>query len=540
MKKINKYLLLTGACATMMLSACDFEEINTNPFEITDQEGIMDGIAVGGLITVLEQNVIPVGTQADDTHIINEYQVGYHLSADCWSGFFGQNNSWDGGNSNPSYFLKDGWIAVTYNWGYTKSLKPWKKLKETCETNNTPEVYALAQILKISSWHKALESFGPIPYSHAADNSMKIFSDSEKEIYEQMFADLTSSIETLTSLAENGVTVMEQYDAVYAGDCNKWVKYANSLMLRLAMRVRFVDNALAQKYASAAVNHSIGVMTAIDDEAKMGMGAGMVFINNIEWLSNQYGESRMGSSMFSYLLGYKDPRLSVYFTPAKADLVDAGLAIEAFDGKSYQAVPNGHAFGQQDMFKSCSRPNFNPTTPTYWLRASEVYFLRAEAALVWGNSFGSAEDLYEQGVAMSFNENGIAASVEDYLDSGNKPMAHEFLGAAPSAPCQTTAKFEGSTEEKLEKIMVQKWIALFPNGQEAWTEWRRTGYPHLNPVMENRGASMGVTKERGVRRMQYPSSFYKTEEGREVYNDALQKLGGVDSPATPLWWDRKN
>lgn len=472
MRKMNHFKLLAVICAMALFASCNFEEINTNQFEMSDGEGAMDGFEVGGLITAMQRTVIPVGTQADDTDVINEYQIAYHLSADNWSGFFGENNSngWNAGSNNTTYYLLDNWIKATYTQSYTNALDPWKKLKIASEKNGTPEVFALAQILKISAWHKTLESFGPMPYSHAADATMNIPFDSEKEVYTAMFEELTAAIEELTEKAENGVNVMGAYDAVYAGDATKWVKYGNSLMLRLAMRVRFADAELAKKYATQAVNHSIGVMTAKDDAAQMSQGAGMTFRNNIEWLAGNYNEARMGSSIFSYLMGYEDPRLSVYFLPMDGN---ASYGVEAFDGKTYQAVPAGHANAQNDIYKSCSKPNIQSGTPTYWLRASEVYFLRAEAALVW-EGFGSADSWYKQGIDMSFQENGVTDPVDDYMNSNLSPRAyvlsHYQYGQTLSAPCETTVKFEGTTEQKLEKIMIQKWIALFPNGQEAWTE----------------------------------------------------------------------
>ena len=276
MRKMNHFKLLAVICAMALFASCNFEEINTNQFEMSDGEGAMDGFEVGGLITAMQRTVIPVGTQADDTDVINEYQIAYHLSADNWSGFFGENNSngWNAGSNNTTYYLLDNWIKATYTQSYTNALDPWKKLKIASEKNGTPEVFALAQILKISAWHKTLESFGPMPYSHAADATMNIPFDSEKEVYTAMFEELTAAIEELTEKAENGVNVMGAYDAVYAGDATKWVKYGNSLMLRLAMRVRFADAELAKKYATQAVNHSIGVMTAKDDAAQMSQGAG--------------------------------------------------------------------------------------------------------------------------------------------------------------------------------------------------------------------------------------------------------------------------
>lgn len=543
MRKINQYKFFVGLCALSLLISCNYEEINTNPFEMTDQEGLRDGVAVGGLVTAMEKTVFPVGTQADGTDVINQYQIAYHLSADSWSGFFGQNNSWNGGNNNTSYFLIDGWLSSTYEHSYTNVIDSWKKLKNFSEKNNTPEVFALAQILKISAWHKTLETFGPMPYSHAADASLNIPFDLEKDIYTTIFKDLTDAVDLLTKKAENGVTVMADYDAVYGGDTRKWVKYANSLMLRLAMRIRFADEEMAKKYATQAVQHSIGVMTAKDEVAQMAVGAGMIFRNNIEWLSEQYNETRMGSSMFSYLMGYQDPRLGAYFKPVDPA---STLGQLAYNGKKYQAVPAGHVYGQNDVYKLFSKPNIESSTPIYWMRASEVYFLRAEAALVWAGVFGNADALYKQGIEMSFQENGITASADAYMNSNKAPMKHEFSGAYScsfAAPSAATAKFEGSSEEKLEKIMIQKWIALFPNGQEAWTEWRRTGYPKLNPVMVNRGTAQGATKEIGVRRMIYPTSFYQTEEGKAIYAAALKLFnngqGGEDKSSTHLWWDCK-
>ena len=176
------------------------------------------------------------------------------------------------------------------------------------------------------------------------------------------------------------------------------------------------------------------------------------------------------------------------------------------------------------------------------MRASEVYFLRAEAALVWGGEFGSADELYKQGIAMSFQENGISASVDNYMNSDEIPVKHDFGGrysCSFAAHHAVTAKFEGDQEEKLEKIIIQKWIALFPNGQEAWTEWRRTGYPDLNPVMVNEGSFQGATVEGGGRRMIYPASFKDTEELKAALQLFNNGQGGEDKSSTRLWWDCK-
>lgn len=539
--KTKAYKYIVGFLALSLFTACDFQKVNTNEFELLPEEGLMDGISIGGPITAMQKCVFPVGTQADGTSVANRYQTAYNLAADCWSGYFGQNNNW-GGPNNLNYFLKDGWVASSYTESYSTVVPLWQDLKGKTETQ-FPEVFALAQILKISAWHKATDMFGPIPYKEAGKGLITVPYDSQEEVYKAMFKELSDAIEVLTKYADNGNSkLLPNADAVYAGDVHKWVVYANSLMLRLAMRVYYADAALSKKYALQAVNHSYGVMKTKDDEAKMERGASLEFKNNLDVLINQYNECRMGSSMLAYLGGYQDPRLPKYFNTST---VSQAVTVGTY-GK-YSGVPTGHDVSSNDAFRDSSRPAITSTTPTYWMRASEVYFLLAEAALHGFAVGGTAESLYEKGIEMSFEENGIASSeVADYMSSGLKPSAYSFHLTNPGvnvdvpAVTEATTAWSGTDEEKLEKIMIQKWIALYPNGQEAWTEYRRTGYPKLHSVVTNY-SNGEVDSEVGIRRMRFPTN--KSTSAEDIANlESARKLlrGGLDKAGTRLWWDNKN
>lgn len=539
--KTKAYKYIVGVLALSLFTACDFQKVNTNEFELLPEEGLMDGISIGGPITAMQKCVFPVGTQADGTSVANRYQTAYNLAADCWSGYFGQNNNW-GGPNNLNYFLKDGWVASSYTESYSTVVPLWQDLKGKTETQ-FPEVFALAQILKISAWHKATDMFGPIPYKEAGKGLITVPYDSQEEVYKAMFKELSDAIEVLTKYADNGNSkLLPNADAVYAGDVHKWVVYANSLMLRLAMRVYYADAALSKKYALQAVNHSYGVMKTKDDEAKMERGASLEFKNNLDVLINQYNECRMGSSMLAYLGGYQDPRLPKYFNTST---VSQAVTVGTY-GK-YSGVPTGHDVSSNDAFKDSSRPAITSTTPTYWMRASEVYFLLAESALHGFAVGGTAESLYEKGIEMSFEENGIASSeVADYMSSGLKPSAYSFHLTNPGvnvdvpAVTEATTAWSGTDEEKLEKIMIQKWIALYPNGQEAWTEYRRTGYPKLHSTITNY-SNGEVDSEVGIRRMRFPTN--KSTSAEDIANlESARKLlrGGLDKAGTRLWWDNKN
>ena len=539
--KTKAYKYIVGFLALSLFTACDFQKVNTNEFELLPEEGLMDGISIGGPITAMQKCVFPVGTQADGTSVANRYQTAYNLAADCWSGYFGQNNNW-GGPNNLNYFLKDGWVASSYTESYSTVVPLWQDLKGKTATQ-FPEVFALAQILKISAWHKATDMFGPIPYKEAGKGLITVPYDSQEEVYKAMFKELSDAIEVLTKYADNGNSkLLPNADAVYAGDVHKWVVYANSLMLRLAMRVYYADAALSKKYALQAINHSYGVMKTKDDEAKMERGASLEFKNNLDVLINQYNECRMGSSMLAYLGGYQDPRLPKYFNTST---VSQAVTVGTY-GK-YSGVPTGHDVSSNDAFRDSSRPAITSTTPTYWMRASEVYFLLAEAALHGFAVGGTAESLYEKGIEMSFEENGIASSeVADYMSSGLKPSAYSFHLTNPGvnvdvpAVTEATTAWSGTDEEKLEKIMIQKWIALYPNGQEAWSEYRRTGYPKLHSVVTNY-SNGEIDSEVGIRRMRFPTN--KSTSAEDIANlESARKLlrGGLDKAGTRLWWDNKN
>lgn len=194
MKNINiKNIIGIGAIAVAMLgTSCDFEKVNTNQFEMTEEQGKYDDFAMGGTFINMQRNVFPVGTQADGTDIVNQYQIAYHLAADVWSGYFGQNNNWNSGNNNTTNYLVDGWISASYRNSYANILPSWKKIKDNYDSDS--DYFALAQILKISAWHKTTDMFGPIPYSHAGEPILVVPYDSQADVYDYFLKDLESAI----------------------------------------------------------------------------------------------------------------------------------------------------------------------------------------------------------------------------------------------------------------------------------------------------------------------------------------------------------
>ena len=174
------------------------------------------------------------------------------------------------------------------------------------------------------------------------------------------------------------------------------------------------------------------------------------------------------------------------------------------------------------------------------MSTSEIYFLRAEGKLRgWNMGTGTAQSLYEEGVAASFEQHGVSG-VATYLASTNLPKNYVDPVAAGNngtAVNLVPVKYDASATKKvqLQQIITQKWIANFPEGQEAWSEYRRTGFPKLFPVLVNASAGT-IDSALGIRRVNFVDS--EKAGNPQGVASALPLLGGPDNGGTRLWWDK--
>ena len=153
----------------------------------------------------------------------------------------------------------------------------------------------------------------------------------------------------------------------------------------------------------------------------------------------------------------------------------------------------------------------------------------------------TAKDLYEEGIKLSFDYCGVSG-VFDYLNGETLPASYVDPASSSnnfsSGFSKTTVKWDENAdmETKLERIITQKWIAIFPDGQEAWSEFRRTGYPKVFPVVvNNSGGTVNTITQ--IRRIPF-SSVEKLNNPTGV-EKGVALLGGPDHGGTKLWWDKK-
>jgi hypothetical protein len=180
-----------------------------------------------------------------------------------------------------------------------------------------------------------------------------------------------------------------------------------------------------------------------------------------------------------------------------------------------------------------STPGNESTTPVEIILASEAYFLRAEGALKGWNMGITAEEAYNKGIEMSLEYWGAdAPTIQAYQQSNNTPVALADFDTPPMTdiPVKWVA---GDPAKQLEQIITQKWLALFPDGWEAWGDIRRLELPKLYPIINSDNPDVPVGQI--MRRVGYVPGEFATNQA--AVDDAIVKLGGPDKANTRLWWD---
>lgn len=520
MKKIYTITILFSVLLTMVDCTGDFEDYNTNPYGVTDEQLEADYNNVGAYFTGLQRYIYNYSTGL---------QVEQNLFGDAYAQYFVPPSSFLNGINSVTYYMPSSWTDDTWDNKYDHVMAVIYQFDKDSVGTTYPNFGAWATVLKIFAMQRVTDFYGPIIYSDYGSQESTVHYDSQESIYAQFFEELDEAIATLSEYADAGSESFANYDLAYGGDVSKWVKAANSLRLRLAMRIANVDPEKAQEEAEAAVNQQYGVMTSNDDNFYVALGSNQ---HPIYIFSSSWTDCRMGATVGSILGGYGDPRLEVFFDAA----TDAEVTGQ------YIGIRQGITLTDKTVYVNFSAVGtdwFGGATSVKVMNAAEVQFLLAEGALRGWDMGGSAQDFYEAGVTLSFAEFGVSgagtyledqsSTFADYTDPKNSD--NDF-----SASSDITIAWEDgdSDERKLERIITQKWIAVFPDGQESWSEFRRTGYPQLIPVVDNYSGG-GVSAGDFIRRVTYPIDEYSTNAGGVA--EGVQLLGGDDVGGTRLWWD---
>jgi hypothetical protein len=504
MKHLYKKFIF-GLCAMVFVASCtkDFVEINTN----TDATA---NLPDPGLLL---PNIIRTTANRSWDNSFDRFAV---VADQIANQFASASGNWT--RSDADRFF---WI----NYDQIKELD---KLILAAENKDYNNYKGIALVLRAWIFQGITDNFGPIPYSEAGKAAIDINFpkyDSQESVYKGILEELSLANELLGTTDEliNG-------DILYNGDVMGWKKFANSLSLRILMRQSDRVDPSASMQIIISNPTTFPLFTGNHDQAALQYLSEIgnehpSFRGNVSaWASS----SRLSTTMETVLKGLNDPRLAVFAmpTPATANTgspqyggVPNGIQdIEQWNGGSTNHSPIGLLWAPRQFAPDLASEN---AAQSIFMSHSEVQFILAEARERGYITNGSAEVYYQ---------NGIRAQFEYYAsripDNFILPMASQVIPPAEYY-MQNNVAYTGSTETKLNKIYVQKWLSLFLNGGEAWSHWRRTGVPEIVP---------GPTSEGFIPvRYVYPADEQRLNE--ENYKEALTLLGGPDNLATKVWWD---
>lgn len=531
MKNIVKIAIAAVICLYAAGCTSNFSEIN-RPYGAFDEDVLdRDNNRLGSQIPRMEMLIVPLSDNGAFQH--SESLIGDVYGRMLMSNTGGTNAKWSG---DFSWYTYDhaGWLNIPFNCAmgfYQPYVETWKATG--ADTENS--IWALTRIMRVAVMHRLTEMYGPIPYTKIDPNDLDLYIPYDKEelVWTTMLSELSDAIDDLNRCRALGTTAnIENFDRIYAGDFDKWAKYANSLLLRLAVRVSNVRPDLTATYAQKAISN--GVIENNSDNAYMNMEIGrMNRIGSVFFtVVNTYCDSYAAADLICYLQGYNDPRLKIYFNTVERTNSE-GEKEQVYHGLRAGSMTAQANLGQDPEY---SLPTVKERDPYPLMTAAEVAFLRAECALN-GWYAGNAQDFYEQGIRLSFEQWG-ASGVEGYItNSTSKPAAYKdhVNNEDADAPSSITIKWANDGKE-LQRIITQKYLALYPLGHEVWCDYRRTRFPEFMPVVSGK-VSAAYSNMRVAERIMFAPDERNTNT--DNFNEALTLLGGSDDFATKLWWAKK-
>ncbi|MEN8230003.1 MAG: SusD/RagB family nutrient-binding outer membrane lipoprotein [Bacteroidota bacterium] len=533
------------ALVILMINSCteDFDELNTRNNLVTEEV-----LNTDLLLTYVQHRAIVTGLDGGSSTVGN--YPGMSVS-----------------NANRPFQQ----TANTGIWSraystYARNLADMIRILENRDaengTNDNATMIAIGRIMKVWVFARLTDAYGDCPYFESClPQEEAVYSpryDTQQSIYEDLFKELKEAVAQLDPDLEN----FGGADLMYGGDIAKWEKLANSIRLRLALRVRYVDPAMAT--ANMTDLNESNLITDPADNAFIMTAYDVIDNTNPNFRATYSGLYTQGSSLTKRMPAKTivdiwqdnfDPRLKVYADTAEA-IWPGTPGYEQYDFFGYRGhtllgfvpVEQKYPWGGESTSR-WSLLMYAPVWPMTVICSQEVYFALAEAALF--NIKGSPAD------AQGFYEKGVTAALNwsvNWFDQTSGQLTDMFALYKPEwTPEQVTeyADFHtitqeevdafvdsatvmtltGDNEEQLEMIMNQKIAGFYPvQTYEAWCEWRRTGYPRVQ-VGDDGDDLMGVSP----RRYMWPDSEQVLNE--DSYNEALARIGGSDRMLVKVWWD---
>jgi hypothetical protein len=391
------------------------------------------------------------------------------------------------------YIFTNASFQELWSVSYAKGIINLNQIIKLADASSNPNYKGVALVLRSWLFSLLTDAYGDIPYSQAGNIDQYLLPkyDTQRDVYLGVLADLKTAQDALDP---NGKAIAG--DILYANSIASWKKFANSLRFRIALRIADREPELARQVIAAIQTEGGSYISANSESAQLAYKTSP----NQNPISNLFDtrpdEYRVSKTIIDQLTALNDPRLPIYARPAVATQL-------------YTGAPNGLSSNLpgKDQVSQIGTYFVAPGAPAVIISYAEVLFDRAEAA-ARGLTNENAASLYNQAVEASLLQYGVSSA---------DIAAYKALPAV---------QYDAANYKK--SIGNQKWIALFGQGLEAFTEWRRLDYPLLTPAVA--GALNGQIPKRFI----YPGTEQSLNPNG--YKAAVAHQG-TDALLTKLWFD---
>lgn len=487
-----------------------FDEINANPNAIDITKDYPDKLLANAIEGIADQ--------------VFDVWLGHEIGS-CWVQHMAKVQYTD----EDRYVPRNDVINSVWNWLYAGPAIETQRIYEMGQRLGNRNYQAIALVLRCYIFSVLTDLYGDIPYSEALKiDSTKI---PKYDTQESVYLALNAKLKEANSLfQEDGLEV--NGDILFGGNITRWKRFANSLRLRLLMRMshrpEYLD-LIRDEIDSIVSNPATYPIINSNTE-----NAALIYLGsypNNHPLNETYktrDDHRVSKTLVDAMYNpnkhdHPDWRIVVYAETPQAGGYWIGLPNGMTSARAAAYLGNG--IKRTSMLGEYFR---SATAPGMFMSRAEVCFLLAEAKFRGLLTFGpeTAQYYYEMGVQESYRQYAteIIEKVPIYYD--------DYVGVSLSIDNFSTDYLsrDGSWEtgKELEKIYTQKWIAMFDQGLQAWFEWRRTGYPQLTPAID------GLNDGKIPQRLRYPSDEYS--RNRNNLTTAVERQGS-DDLNTRVWWD---
>lgn len=442
MKNLNKIFIVL--LVALFATSCDDKlDINTSPNN--------PGSINAGLALTSAEAAIATVVGGEFTNLGGFY-TQYHTQAPSAS----QYENIDSYNLNITYATTP-WTTL-----YAGALTDLQFVTSESEAVGDTGTLLIAELLRAYTFQVLVDVFGDVPYSEALQGNSGNITPAPTQ-GQEIYADLISKIDAALAAYEANPTEPEvgAQDVIYGSDIDNWIKFANTLKLRLYIRMAYTSQA-----NPAAVNALIAENNFITEDASFSL-----FFDSLNKTNPFYGTyltnagSGLGdvnhvasNTLHDFYVENNDPRLEAVYRATTAG--------------TYPSIAQGTGNTFNNTASAYARPNIGSVTPVFFMTVSESHFLQAEALIRYAGGVGAKEQ-YDAGVAASFatyqQHFGLSSSASpaSFTDAGG---AYEYV---PSANIETA----------LRQVIIQKWAGLaYVNTIEAYIETTRTKYPEVVPT----------------------------------------------------------